>query len=132
MLRRILSLSILCTSLLFAGVQAEACVNDAPKHDCCPGRPSVPCHESGSSAVDSIVAQTCCVTGISVSSLAATAEPSRELHKKPQRVDPPAILVSIGATAGARIQSSRFESNNARSFHPLLSSLYLSTGRLRL
>jgi len=132
MLRRILSLSTLCASLLFAGVQAKACVNDVPKHDCCPSAPSVPCRDFGSTALESVPVQTCCVTGVSVSSLAVSAEPSRELHKKLHRVDPPAILVSIGATAGARFQSSRFESSDARSFHPLLSSLYLSTGRLRL
>src|ERR1019366_9682539 len=132
MLRRILSLSILCTSLLFAGVQAEACVNDVPKHDCCPSGPSVPCHDSGSTAVESVPAQTCCVSGVSVSSLIATAEPSRELHKQPQRVDPPALLASFAPAASTRFKSSRSEYNDARSFTPLLSSLYLSTGRLRL
>src|SRR5450755_2867183 len=132
MLRRILSLSILCTSLLFAGVQAVACADDVSTHDCCPGGPHVPCHDSGSTVIESAPVQTCCVSGVSVSALIATAEPTRDLRKQPQRVDPPVLLTSFAAAASARFENSRSGYNRACSFSPLLSSLYLSTGRLRL
>lgn len=133
MLRRILSLSILCTSLLFAGVQAEACVSDVPAHDCCPGGPHEPCHESGATGVELAAVQICCVSGVSASSQISTAEPSRELRKQPQRVDPPALPVAIAGAASAHFDGVRSaDVPTAPSFDRHLSLLYLSTGRLRL
>jgi hypothetical protein len=131
--RRLISQLILCAGLLFAGMPMLACAQVMPMPDCCPSEPGKPCGGQDRSAVSMVLpARQCCDAGAHTPSAVVASPPSREIEKRTQRADPP-TLAPLAIAAG--FTQSWFFSADGRttsSFTPSLSTLYLSTGRLRL
>jgi hypothetical protein len=133
MLRRLLSLSILYASALIAGVPAVACGDALPMQHCCPSAPAVPCRGGTPDAPRGMPTElACCASGIpSATAITATAALPK-IEKHAQRTDSPAAIstYSLPTIAGARSRSSVPLAIVFRL--PSYSTLYLSTGRLRL
>ena len=132
MLRYVIVLSILLVSLLAAGVPALACGEVVPSQDCCPNGPSAPCTPEQSRTAETNRQDFCCATGGTIATATAIATPSNELGKHWDRADLPVLLVVLTTLTTPYVQSLAVDD-----FHivaPLVSSstLYLSTGRLRL
>jgi hypothetical protein len=132
MLRRLLSQLILCAGLLVAGLPLSVCAQAMPIHDCCPSGPGKPC--GGQDRSGSIVPATrpCCDAGAQSPAAMAASGPSTAAEKRTQRADPP-TPAPLAITA-AFTQSKAFSrgGRTPSSFTASLSTLYLSTGRLRL
>jgi hypothetical protein len=133
MLRRLLSLSFLYASIFLAGVPVVACAHAVPMQHCCPSAPDEPCRGGTPDAPRGMPAElACCTSGLpSATTIAATAAlPKIERHA--QRIDPPTAIsaYSSPAFAGARSYSAVQLAVVFRL--PSYSTLYLSTGRLRL
>ena len=131
MLHRVLSLSILGVGLLFAGLPAVACARDTPIENCCPLGPGQPCRGQGPGiAIANPTHDVCCVSGERASGLTASA-PSQTAGKHQLRGNPPALTTSL-AVVNRHAMSAAAVAADIRNFDPSGSSLYLSTGRLRL
>jgi hypothetical protein len=133
MLRRIFSLTILLTSLFFAGWPAFACAECVPTSDCCRNGPLAPCSIQGSAAAPSNDVRSCCAVSPAAPTAFAAGALSNEFHKHLKRSDVPAILIRTAISPTAYVESSRLAAiPAASSFSPSYALLYLSTGRLRL
>ena len=133
MLRRLLSLSLLYASAVLAGVPAVACAHAMPMQHCCPSAPGEPCRGGSPDAPQGMPTElACCASGIpSATAIAATAALPK-IEKHAQRIDPPA---AISAYSSPTIASARSQSSDQFTLVfrlPSYSTLYLSTGRLRL
>jgi hypothetical protein len=133
MLHRIFSLTILLTSLFFAGLPAFAYAECVPTQDCCPNGPLAPCSIEASAAAPSNDVQSCCAASPTAPTAFAAGASSNEFHKHLKRSDVPAIVISPAISPTAYVESSRSAAISAApSFSPSFALLYLSTGRLRL
>jgi hypothetical protein len=133
MLRRLLNLSILFASLLFAGVPAMACADGLPMHGCCPSAPAVPCHGGTPNAPQGMPTDlACCASGLWNTSAITTAAASPQIEKHAERADPPPAITVFSLPTIADARSSSLLRLSALSRTPSYSMLYLSTGRLRL
>ena len=132
MLRRIISLAIVCAGLLLAGLPAVACRPNVPLEDCCPSGPGGPCRAPGGFTSQAQVV--CCAGGIITP--AATASLSL-LHDRDNphstASNPPAALVAVSFNTAISWRASAAPvGDEAPAYRPSGSVLYLSTGRLRL
>jgi hypothetical protein len=132
MLRHIIALPILLLSLLAAGVPAFACGEVAPTHDCCPNGSSAPCAPEQSITVETIRQDSCCATGGTIATATAIATPSKEFRKHWDRADLPMLLVVLTTLTTAYVQSPAVDDFRIVTPPVSYSTLYLSTGRLRL
>src|ERR1700719_1993147 len=124
MLRRILSLAFLWTSLLFVGLPAFACAECAPTEDCCPNGSLAPCSIGGSTAAPSSGVQSCSALSPTASA-AFAAESSSDFHKHLNRVDWPAVLPSAATGRATHLVSTRPTAHFATSsFSPSYALLY--------
>ena len=131
MLRRIISLAIVCAGLLVAGAPAFACTPEVPLTDCCPSGPGGPCRAPNGFAIRNSVA--CCAAGIVTPAAAASMSLPTDRAVRRSTGNPPAAIDSFvlaGAT-GWRQFAPSFDGQD-RAYRPSGSVLYLSTGRLRL
>ena len=131
MIRRIVSQTFLLAVLLFAGLQAFACAQCVPVHDCCPTGQLASCSLDGSTLGSSSgVAQQCGTAG---SAVFAADESSNDFNKHLKRSDVPTPLVTPAIAQVSHVASIGLSANSvASSFTPSYTLLYLSTGRLRL
>src|SRR5882762_11644510 len=133
MLRRIFSLTILLTTLFFAGLPAFAYAECVPTRDCCPNGPQAPCSIDGSAAAPFADVQPCCAISPTAPAAFAPGASSNGSHKHLKRFDLPAILPFPAILPAAHLPSTRSTAISASSsFSPSFALLYLSTGRLRL
>ena len=133
MLSRVASLSILCVSLLFAGVPAIACATQQPAGNCCPDDPNAPCTPDSSSPAEANLAVACCVSGIAVSSAMVVAGSFDENQDHAKLSDPPSVVTSDVMSPALDRRPHFFPGSIClSSFNPSRCALYLSTGRLRL
>jgi hypothetical protein len=130
MLRHIISLSILLTSLLAAGVPALACGEVMPTRDCC--GPNSPCGPEQSRTIEANRPDFCCAAGGTVATTTAIASSSKELRKAWDRAELPALLTLVTTLTTAYVQLSSVDEFSLVSRPFSDSTLYLSTGRLRL
>jgi hypothetical protein len=130
LLRNILGLSILYASMLFAGVPAVSCAESAPLHDCCPPQPVMPCRGGDSCSPNATNSRPSCVAGAQCAAAVTAAVPDK-IEKHSKRIDPPALIVSFALHAA--LYSPRFVRGiTIPTYYHSHSTLYLSTGRLRL
>jgi hypothetical protein len=132
MLRHVIALSILLTSLLAAGVSALACGEVMPTHDCCPNGPNSNCGSEQSITTEANRLDFCCAAGGTVSTTTAVATSSKDLRKAWDRADLPALLIPATTLTTAYVQSPSVDEFSLVSRPFSDSTLYLSTGRLRL
>jgi hypothetical protein len=132
MLRHIIALSILLMSLLTAGIPALACGEAVPAHDCCPNGPNSPCEPDRSQAPEANQLTICCTSGNTVTTAAAVAAPSKEFRKDWDRADLPALFVVLTTLTTAYAEAPPVDELSLVSRAFSYSTLYLSTGRLRL
>jgi hypothetical protein len=133
MLRRLLSLSLLYASAVLAGTPAVACVQASPMQHCCPSAPGEPCRGGAPDAPRGMPADlACCASGMPSATATAATAALPKFEKQAQRTDPSvAISVYSPPTIGATRSHSSVPL--AVVFRlPSYSTLYLSTGRLRL
>jgi len=132
MLRHIIALSILLMSLLAAGVPALACGEVVSTCDCCRNGPNSPCGSEQSRTTEANRLDLCCAAGGTVTTTTAIATSSKELRKAWDRADLPALLILVTTLTTAYVQSPSVDEFSlvSRPFYD--STLYLSTGRLRL
>jgi hypothetical protein len=116
MLRHVISLSILLLTLLAAGIPVFACGEVVPMHDCCPNGPHAPCDPSGSS----------------MATAAAVAAPANDIRHPADHAGAPALLVVLATLTTAYAPSPSADEWPLISPPLCDSTLYLSTGRLRL
>jgi len=131
MLRHIIALSILLMSLLAAGVPALACREFMPMRDCCPNGPNSPCGSEQSRTTEANRLDFCCAAGGTVTTT-AIATSSKELRKARDRADLPALLILATTLTTAYVRSPSVDEFSLVSRPFSGSTLYLSTGRLRL
>ena len=132
MLRHIIALPILLLSLLAAGVPAFACGEVVPTHDCCPNGPNAPCGTEQTRTAETTRQDFCCATGGTIATATAIATPSNELRKHWDRADLPVLLVVLTTLTTAYVQSPAVDDFRIVTPPVSYSTLYLSTGRLRL
>jgi hypothetical protein len=130
MLSRIFSLSILCASLLFAGVPAIACAAPLPTQDCCPNGPQTPCELGDSGPADAKRATACCASGLGASTAIAAAASSDDIQKHSDSA--PIITAEVRSAVEHRQSAYYVPAASPHSFNSSQRALYLSTGRLRL
>jgi len=125
---------VLCIGLLIAGVPAPACcAASAPAHDCCahPQQMPGPEHRSFELGPAALVHVCCTAGGADTAPISARAT-RHDVGKHPQRADPPTLAASFGSSTVASAPSRAKAGVAIPDYFPLLSTLYLSTGRLRL
>lgn len=131
MLRRVISLAIVCAGLLLAGAPTFACTPNVPLNDCCPTGPGGPCRAPGGVVTQAVVA--CCAAGTTASATTASMAPLSDSASRPGSANP---LPAAGAPSfDAAIVWTRTDltlADHDRAYRPSGSALYLSTGRLRL
>ena len=132
MLRHIIALPLLLLSLLAAGVPAFACGQVVPTRDCCPNGPNAPCATENARTAEATRLDPCCIAGGEISTTTAMAIPSNENGPHWDGVASPALLVALTTLTTAYVQSLLVDDFRFV-LQPLSdSTLYLSTGRLRL
>ena len=132
MLRHIIALPILLLSLLAAGVPAFACAEVELMHDCCPNGLNAPCGTEQNRAAETIRQDLCCATGGTIATTAAIATPSKEFRKHWDRADLPVLLVVLTTLTTPYVQSPAIDDIRIVTAPVSYSTLYLSTGRVRL
>ena len=131
MLRRIIPLPLLIFCLLCAGVPAFACGEAVPTRDCCPNGPNAPCAPEQAKTADANRLDLCCAASGTIATTTASAIPSNERGKHWNGAASPAVLVALATLTTAYVQSPLVDDFSVS--QPLSdSTLYLSTGRLRL
>ena len=132
MLRRIISLAVVCVGLLLAGSPAAACASNVPLKDCCPSEPGGSCREAADQLATPGQAA-CCAAGTTTPVATASLSLPSDLEKHPAGGNVPAAIDSSlpHATTGWRSPASTV-GWEATSYSRSGSVLYLSTGRLRL
>ena len=131
MLRHIIALPILLLSVL-AAAPALACGPMVPSHDCCPDGPIAPCAPERANPAEANRLDVCCAAGGTVATPAAVAMPSKEFRKAWDRADLPTLLVAVTTLATAYTSSPAADDFRIVPRSLSYSTLYLSTGRLRL
>jgi hypothetical protein len=132
MLRHIIALSILLMSLLAAGVPALACGDVVPGRDCCPNGPNAPCEFNRSQTPEANQVTRCCASGSAATTSAAVAAPSKQFRQHWDRADLPVLLVVLTTLATAYAEAPAVDEFSLIAPPSSDSTLYLSTGRLRL
>jgi hypothetical protein len=131
MLRHIIALPFLLLSLLAAGVPTLACAEEAPTQECCPNGPNAPCVPQQARTAEANRLDFCCVAGSTIATTTAVATPSDERGKYWDGAAPPALFV-LSTLTTAYVQSPSIDELRIVSQPLSDSTLYLSTGRLRL
>jgi hypothetical protein len=131
MLRHIIALPILLLCLLSASAPAFACGEVVPTRDCCPNGPNTPCAPEQARTAEANLLDLCCAASGTLATT-ASAISSNERAKHWNGAAPPAVLVALTTLTTAYVQASSIADfrNPAPTFSD--STLYLSTGRLRL
>jgi hypothetical protein len=132
MLRHLVALPILLLSLLAAAVPALACAEAAPTQECCPNGPNAPCAPDQAPTAQANGLDVCCAAGGTIATTTALATPSDERGKQWDRDATPLLLIVLNTLATAYVQSPSVDELRIVSFPLSDSTLYLSTGRLRL
>ncbi|HWJ33887.1 MAG TPA: hypothetical protein VNR70_01395 [Steroidobacteraceae bacterium] len=130
-LRYIIALPILLLSLLAAGQPAFACEDVEPARDCCPNGPNAPCAPKQATTAESIRPDVCCAATGTIATTTAMAVPN-ERGKHWDHAAPPVLLVVLTTLTTAYVQSPSVDDFHIVSQPLSDSTLYLSTGRLRL
>ncbi len=131
MLRRIITLPLLILFLLAAGVPAIACGESVSTRDCCANGPTSPCGPEQAKTAEANRLDLCCAASSTIATTTASAIPSNERGKHWNGAAPPAVLVALTTLTTAYVQSPLVYDFPVS--QPLSdSTLYLSTGRLRL
>ena len=133
-MQRIFGIAILSFGLQFSGLQAFACDSGATSPDCCPVGQQSPCSPMGQGSIDTQLAIVhCCASGsgTAVAQVAATGTADHE--RIADGLNPPLFIVSsltpVIVIAASSLPSSPLDSPVK---NPRGSTLFLSTGRLRL
>ena len=132
MLRHIIALPILLLILLAAGMPAFACEDAVPTRDCCPNGPSAPCGTEQTRTAETNRQDFCCATGGTIATATAIATPSNDLRKHWDGADLPVLLVVLTTLTTPYVQSPAVDDFHIVTPPLSYSTLYLSTGRLRL
>jgi hypothetical protein len=131
MLRHIIALPILLVSLLATGVPASACATDVATQDCCPTGPHAPCTPDQAKTSQVNRPDFCClISGIAATNAMATS--ADEGGKYWDRAAPAAFFVELTTLATPYVLPSFLDELHVLSLPLADSTLYLSTGRLRL
>lgn len=130
-LRHIIALAILFTSLLAAGVPAYACGEMASLSDCCPNGPGTPCKDSHRDTTQTSRPDVCCAAGIAAATT-AVGLPSIEFSKHCDHNDLATLCIVLTELTSAYVDSPRVDTTHDVTRPLSDSTLYLSTGRLRL
>jgi hypothetical protein len=125
---------ILCFGALFASVPVGACCfQGAPMHDCCPHGQHAPQLANQTSPLGlSLGAEICCTTGAagSVAMTLAAGKPDARPSARHSHLPPLMVAYAHQLVAASLIHFTR--GCDSRAYFPSRSTLYLSTGRLRL
>jgi hypothetical protein len=132
MLRHIIALPILLLSLLAAGVPSFACAEVVPTHDCCPNGPNAPCGTEQTRTPETNRQEFCCAAGGTIATATTIATPSKEARKLWDRADLPVLLVVLTTLTTSYVLSPAVDDFHIVTPPVSYSTLYLSTGRLRL
>jgi hypothetical protein len=132
MLRHIIAPPILLLCLLSAGVPAFACGEVVPTRNCCSNGPNSPCAPEQTGTAEANRLDFCCIAGGAIATTTAMAIPSNERAKHWDGVASPALLVALTTLTTAYVQSLLVDDFRIVSQPLSDSTLYLSTGRLRL
>jgi hypothetical protein len=132
MLRHIIALPFLLLSLLAAGAPASACAEAARTQECCPNAPNAPCAPTQAITTDANRPDICCVAGSTFTPATAIATRSDQDAEHRDRASTPALLFALITLTTAYVESQSIDELRIVSRPLADSTLYLSTGRLRL
>ena len=133
-LHRITALLVICVGLMFPGLSALACCSTtAPMHDCCAFGQRSPGQDLGSSLVElSTGIETCCTASVTNAATIISTADTRTVRKQQPRPDPLALLASVVLHAAIDALPPSNSGSSFVAYRPSYSTLYLSSGRLRL
>jgi hypothetical protein len=133
-LNRITALLVICVGLLFPGLPVLACCStSAPMHDCCPFGQQSPGNEPGSPVVELAAAvETCCSASVTTAATIISTADTHTVRKQQQRPDPLALIASVVLYAAIDALPPSNIGSTFAAYRPSYSTLYLSSGRLRL
>ena len=133
-LHRITALLVICVGLMFPGLSALACCSTtAPMHDCCPFGQRSPGQDPGSSLVElSTGIETCCTVSVTNAATVVSTADTHTVRKQQPRPDPLALLASVVLHAAVDALPPSNIGRDFATYRPSYSTLYLSSGRLRL
>ncbi len=129
MFRRITTLWLICIGLVLGGMPAMACCSAAPTKDCCPAGQPLPGQDHPTSAVALAV---CCTAGVANAATVISAAETYNVPEQPQGPDPLALLTSLVLCAAVDTRLLADFGSRSATYKPSYSTLYLSSGRLRL
>jgi hypothetical protein len=132
MLRHVIALPCLLLTVLAAGVPTLACAEGAPTQECCANGPNSLCAPDQTRMAQADRLDFCCAAGGTIATTTAMAIPSNESGKHWDGAAPPALLVALTTLITAYVQSLSVDEFRIVSQPISESTLYLSTGRLRL
>jgi hypothetical protein len=133
MLHRITAIGLLCTGLIFAGVPALACCADSALPDCCSQGRQSPEQDNQISALGSAAAgETCCAAGATQTATIAASSATPDVRKHSQHPDPLALVATFVLWASDYSAPPSKVGFTTPIYLPSYSTLYLSSGRLRL
>jgi hypothetical protein len=133
-LHRITALLVICVGLLFPGLSALACCSTtAPMHDCCPFGQRSPGQDPASSVVELAAGiETCCTASVANAATIISTADTHTVRKQQQRPDPLALLASVVLHVAVEALPPSNIGRDFATYRPSYSTLYLSSGRLRL
>jgi hypothetical protein len=119
--------------LIFAGVPALACCTASASVDCCPKGPQAPAQDNQISTPGfAPAAETCCAAGATQTETIAASSATPDIRKHQQHPEPLALIASIILWASDYSAPRSKVGVTTTTYFPSLSTLYLSSGRLRL
>jgi hypothetical protein len=132
MLHRITVIGLLCTGLIFAGVPALACCDASTPPDCCRQGQQAPAQDSHISTLGLAQAETCCAAGATQAATVAASSATPDVRKHSQHPDTLALIATFVLWASAYSAPPSKVGVTPAIYLPSYSTLYLSSGRLRL
>jgi hypothetical protein len=127
--RKITALWLICIVLVFAGAPAIACCSVTPTHDCCPAGQPFGGHDPRASAAE---LSACCTASVANAETGISTAEQHNVPKHPPLPDSLALVASVVLNAAVDTSLRANLSNRSSVYRPSYSTLYLSSGRLRL
>jgi hypothetical protein len=132
MLHRITAIWLLCTGLIFAGVPALACCDASAPPDCCRQGQQAPAQDNHISTLAFAPVETCCAAGATQTTTIAASTATPDVRKHSPHPDPLPLIAAFVLWAADGSAPSAKVGRPAAIYLPSYSTLYLSSGRLRL
>jgi hypothetical protein len=132
MLHRVTAIWLLCAGLALAGVPALACCAASAPPDCCSQGQQAPAQTNLISTLGLAQAETCCAAGATQTATIAASSATPDVRKHSQHPDTLALIATFVLWVSDYFAPPSKVGFTTAIYLPSHSTLYLSSGRLRL